>query len=259
MTDDRPIRRRADGRPELRTLDDLLKEAVSGEDYKNLPGKGKPLDLSGYFKSGEDRVVNQILKDNEILPPFLQDRKDAETLQQRADDLLKRESEKLEGMEAEIHEASKPIAAQFESREAVLEALGLDAWPRCFWEPGETSSGASPTELRKATDRLRGQITRYNRCIAALLTGYTDLLAQSNQAIKRYHKALVSTGRNFIGLPPMAEIDIAARKNEIREAFPELPQLPDEIERAGKASKVSGQGILVYILRLFKSVLLTRS
>ena len=226
MTDDRPIRRRADGRPELRSLDDLLKEAVSGDDYKNLPGKGKPLDLSGYFRSGEeDRVANQILKDNEILPPFLQDHKDAETLLQQADGLVKRQSNALERMEAEIHEASKPIAAQFESRQAALEALGLDTWPRCFAEPGESSSGTSQRELGRSVARLGDLITRYNRSIKTLLAGYIDLLEQSNQAIQRYHKALVSTGRNFIGLPPMMEIDIAARENEIHEAFPGLSSL----------------------------------
>ena len=54
MATNKRRRRRPDGRAGLKTLDDLLGEAVSDDTVKNLPGKGKPLDLSSYFRSGEE-------------------------------------------------------------------------------------------------------------------------------------------------------------------------------------------------------------
>ena len=41
----KPRLRTADGKRQIRSIDDILKEAVSDETLVNLPGKGKPLIL----------------------------------------------------------------------------------------------------------------------------------------------------------------------------------------------------------------------
>ena len=59
-------RRTSDGRPEMRTPDQILREA-SDSISRDLPSKGKRLDLDAYFRSGEEhRIANKILKDNGV-------------------------------------------------------------------------------------------------------------------------------------------------------------------------------------------------
>ena len=84
-------RRQPDGRPEWRSVDELLAQAIAGEDFATLPGKGQPLDLSAYFASGpEHRIAGKLLKDNAVLPQTLQDRRDAEQLRTQASQTLPR-------------------------------------------------------------------------------------------------------------------------------------------------------------------------
>ena len=83
----RPLRK-PDGRPEMRSPDQMLKDA-SESISNDLPTKNRKLDLDSYFRSGEaDRVANRLLKDNGVLPQHLQDRKDAETLRTQAEETL---------------------------------------------------------------------------------------------------------------------------------------------------------------------------
>jgi hypothetical protein len=58
--------RTADGRPEMRSPDQILKDAAS-DINKDLPNKGRKLDLDAYFRGGAaDRVANRLLKDNGV-------------------------------------------------------------------------------------------------------------------------------------------------------------------------------------------------
>lgn len=44
-------------------VEELIKEAQERGDFDNLPGKGKPIDLSAYFDTPEDvRVAQSVLK-----------------------------------------------------------------------------------------------------------------------------------------------------------------------------------------------------
>ena len=56
------IKRTPDGKPERRTPDEMLRDAVS--DNIDIPGKGKPLDLKAYFRpDAEHRMAGKILRD----------------------------------------------------------------------------------------------------------------------------------------------------------------------------------------------------
>ena len=71
---DKTIRRTPDGKPEKRTPDEMLRDAVS--DDIDIPGKGEPLDLKTYFRpDAEHRMAGKILRDNNVLPAHLQERK----------------------------------------------------------------------------------------------------------------------------------------------------------------------------------------
>lgn len=52
-----------------KTVEALIKEAQARGEFDNLPGKGKPLDLTEYFNSPEDvRVAQAMLKNAGMVP-----------------------------------------------------------------------------------------------------------------------------------------------------------------------------------------------
>ena len=107
-------RRQPDGRPEWRSVDEMLAQAIAGEDFATLPGKGQPLDLSAYFASGpEHRIAGKLLKDNAILPQTLQDRRDAEQLCIQASQTLATQKEYLSTLKTKFVPKPRPCAASF--------------------------------------------------------------------------------------------------------------------------------------------------
>ena len=46
-----------------RIVEAMIKEAMARGEFDNLPGKGKPIDLTDYFETPEDvRLANSVLK-----------------------------------------------------------------------------------------------------------------------------------------------------------------------------------------------------
>lgn len=61
----------------------LIKEAQERGEFDNLPGKGKPIDLSTYFETPEDiRVAQSVLKNAGITSPEVQLLKEIAELRQ---------------------------------------------------------------------------------------------------------------------------------------------------------------------------------
>ena len=61
----------------------LIKEAQERGEFDNLPGKGKPIDLSTYFETPEDvRVAQSVLKNAGIASPAVQLLKEIAALKQ---------------------------------------------------------------------------------------------------------------------------------------------------------------------------------
>jgi hypothetical protein len=51
------------------SIEEQIRRAIEAGDFENLEGKGKPLDLSGYFAAPEDvRMGYAMLKSNNFLP-----------------------------------------------------------------------------------------------------------------------------------------------------------------------------------------------
>jgi hypothetical protein len=50
-------------------IDERIRQAIEAGEFDNLPGKGKPIDLSAYFETPEDlRMAYSILKSNDFVP-----------------------------------------------------------------------------------------------------------------------------------------------------------------------------------------------
>ena len=77
-----------------RIVEALIQEAMERGEFDNLPGKGKPIDLTEYFETPEDiRVANSILKNAGMTP--------------REVDLLKEIAELKQKLAAEPGEGKK--------------------------------------------------------------------------------------------------------------------------------------------------------
>lgn len=64
-------------------VESLIKEAQERGEFDNLPGKGKPIDLSEYFETPEDlRLAQSVLKNAGITSPEVQLLKDIAELRQ---------------------------------------------------------------------------------------------------------------------------------------------------------------------------------
>jgi hypothetical protein len=51
------------------SIEEQIRRAIEAGDFDNLEGKGKPIDLSGYFAAPEDvRVGYAMLKSNNFVP-----------------------------------------------------------------------------------------------------------------------------------------------------------------------------------------------
>jgi hypothetical protein len=52
-----------------RIVEALITEAMERGEFDNLPGKGKPIDLTEYFETPEEvRIANSILKNAGMTP-----------------------------------------------------------------------------------------------------------------------------------------------------------------------------------------------
>jgi len=77
-----------------RLVEALIQEAMERGEFDNLPGKGKPIDLTEYFETPEEiRVANSILKNAGMTP--------------REVDLLKEIAELKQKLAAEPEEGKK--------------------------------------------------------------------------------------------------------------------------------------------------------
>jgi hypothetical protein len=65
-------------------VEDQIKKAMAEGEFDNLPGKGKPIDLDGYFQTPEHlRICYSILKNGQFIPEEVQMLKDIEALREQ--------------------------------------------------------------------------------------------------------------------------------------------------------------------------------
>ncbi len=234
--------RTPDGRPQHRSIDETIKDAIDREDLSQLPGWGKPLDLKDYFASApEQRAANQLLKNNKVLPQPLQDRKEAEDLQAEAATYLAREEQTLQSLASQIAPIAQRVTAPLPNLATLLELTDLPTRPSYLPEP----LGAPLPSRRQFLDAARelvDMVVRYNRRIELTISHYLDLLERSNDSIDRLNTQIFFSRH----LPPNLQLhshnldDKTADLRNRLTSLPTLPQdLPDRLERYYKTARPS--------------------
>ncbi len=248
---DRTIKRTPDGKPEMRTPDEMLRDAVS--DDADLPGKGKPLDLKAYFQPDpEHRMAGKILRDNNVLPPQLQARKDAEVHLKDAETHLRCASEKIARLREEIHPLAQILIRTFSDPEEMRRALGLSALPENFCPSSETPPASAP-DLRAVVANFDQLCKRYNARVNALTYRYLENLRRARENIEASKKHI---NRSLLpACAPLPKVDIEARRKALQARFPRLPELPHDWQSRLKTWQRSRQPSLWR--RVFRSARFT--
>lgn len=217
-------------KPHRRTPDEMLRDAVSDECYAALPGKGKPLNLRDYFSADtEFRMAGKILRDNQVLPPQLQERKDAELRLNEAKAQLQKATESILPLRSEIYRAAQHVINVFSDRETVCETLGLDNLPDDFPEPQETIE-ISVKELNVRVAELDKQIKRYNAQVRNLTYRYLENLRIAHENIEASKKRQLLNQSLLPAYAPLPKLDLDALTNEFNTRFTSLPELAHDWE-----------------------------
>ena len=67
-------------------IDEIIKDAIARGEFDNLPGAGKPIDLSAYFNTPEEiRVAYSVLKSAGMLPQEAELLREMAVLKEKAD------------------------------------------------------------------------------------------------------------------------------------------------------------------------------
>ena len=242
------IRRTPDGKPERRTPDEMLRDAVS--DDTDIPGKGEPLDLKAYFRpDAEYRMAGKILRDNNVLPAHLQERKDAEEHLKKADEHLRHTTEKIAPLQKAILPLAQTLIRTFSYDKEMCEALGLNALPENFHPNSETPPASDLLETISTFDQLCKQ---YNARVRDLTYRYLESLRLAHENIEASKKRQLVNRSLLPAYPPIAKVDIEVQREYIQKRFPLLPECPRDWQSRLKTWQRSQKPTLWN--RLFRSV-----
>ena len=220
------ILRTPDGKPERRTPDEMLRDAVSGDACIDLPGKGKPLDLSAYFRpDAEYRMAGKILRDNQVLPAQLQELKDAEEHLKKAEAQLQRATEKIAPLRKQIRVRAQTLIRVFFDSEDMREILGLDEFAENFHS--ETPP-ANASDLLAVINNFGQLCKRHNAFVRHAIYRYMENLRIAHENIEASKKRQLINRSLLPAYSPVAKVDIEARRKDIHARFPPLPELPDD-------------------------------
>ena len=224
-----PKLRRSDGRPEHRSIDDIIRDSIDPGDLRNLPGWGRPIDLEDYFASGPDqRVAHRLLKDNRVLPQSLQDRKDAEELRLKADALWEKAIGAAQNDRAAIERFAGALAALFADSGQADAALAPSPWPA--WAPPPCALAPPTAAQALAVARTLGPAVEvYNRRVELAVSHRLHLLRQANECIDRLNRQ-VAFSRDLPGSLQLQRLPLEAEEARLRAALPRLAELPQGLE-----------------------------
>lgn len=240
-------KRTPDGKPERRTPDEMLRDAVS--DNIDIPGKGEPLDLKAYFRpDAEHRLAGKILRDNNVLPAHLQERKDAEEYLKNAEEHLRRATEKIVPLQKAIRPLAQTLICTFSDDKEMCEALGLNALPKNFHPNPETPPASDLLATISTFDQLCKQ---YNAQVRDLTYRYLENLRLAHENIEASKKRQLVNRSLLPAYAPIAKVDIEAQREYIQKRFPLLPERPDDWQSRLKTWQRSQKPSLWH--RIFKS------
>ena len=240
-------KRTPDGKPERRTPDEMLRDAVS--DDIDIPGKGEPLDLKAYFRpDAEHRMAGKILRDNNVLPAHLQERKDAEEYLKNAEEHLRRATKKIAPLQKAIRPLAQTLIRTFSDDKEMCEALGLNAFPEDFHPDSKPSPASDLLETISTFDQLCKQ---YNAQVRNLTYRYLENLRLAHENIEASKKRQLVNRSLLPTYAPIAKVDIEAQREYIQKHFPLLPERPRDWQSRLKTWQSSQKPSLWH--RIFKS------
>lgn len=244
---DKTIKRTPDGKPERRTPDEMLRDAVS--DDTDIPGKGEPLNLKAYFRpDAEYRMAGKILRDNNVLPAHLQERKDAEEYLKKAEELLQRATEKIAPLQKAIRPLAQTLIRTFSNDKEICEILGLNALPENFHPNSQTPPASDLLGTTRTFDQLCKQ---YNARVRDLTYRYFENLRLAHENIEASKKRQLVNRSLLPAYAPIAKVDIEAQREYIQKRFPLLPEFPGDWQPRLKTWQRSQQPSLWQ--RMFRS------
>ena len=227
----------------------MLAETVAADRDRELPGKGKPLDLGRYFADDPDqRVANKILKDNDVVPPALQARADADRLRSVADGAMADAVKKLAKLLADIRSHGAELAALLPADASTRVALGLDtALPDYVPE----ATGPEELDAEKALDVaevLAEVVAAFNSERRRSIDSSRDRSKEAEAAVSKANNSLATPGAP--ALPQLPGIDSDECIADLESRFPHVPVVPPElIETLGRGRKSALQRLRDFLLR----------
>ncbi|HZS08448.1 MAG TPA: DUF1992 domain-containing protein [Blastocatellia bacterium] len=74
-------------------VENIIRDAMDKGEFDDLPGRGRPIDLTAYFATPEDRrLANSILKNANIVPEEIELLREIETLNARLETCADRDA-----------------------------------------------------------------------------------------------------------------------------------------------------------------------
>lgn len=183
------------------SIEDVIQEAQKEGKFSDLPGKGKPLHLD----PSPDAVINNLLKDANVKPEWVEVAQEIETLLDNAEKLLAQ----YEQQHAADFAALQSAAAAHDEHEPV------SAW-RQWWQRLLFGN-----RQRSVPDRL---ITTFNGRWDTTIARYASLLHRTNTKIRRFNDLVPGIGRQ------RSLLDVTQLLNDFVQKYPRVREVPGDIE-----------------------------
>ena len=231
----RRLRRNPDGTPTTTNLNDILTEAASADAIRHLPGKGQPLDLHGYFHADpEQRVAGRLIRDNDILPQPLQDRRDAEIHREQVSALIEKTRLELSVRRFNIEQLGACLAPS----EPQTDTPAYMKHGLVSVLPGARHAAAHELD-HAVTEYASRRRQAHQRVREAAEKAYEAARGLNEQVMLSRH---LPAGLQVIG------VRVDTFLSQFDEAIPDLPALPASFVVAPSSGRVSGWRRLLHAL-----------
>jgi hypothetical protein len=208
----------------------MMAEAAADDVVKKLPGHGRPLDLSGYHRADpQTRAVAKLLKDHDVLPKPLQDRKEAEDLAARAESEATRAVADLAARREAVDRCAAQLLALLPPA-SLADLLAPAPLPTYLASADRAALPAPAADVAELCRQLCEAVTAYNRRRRSHRHRIEELLSEAAAFARRLNEQAMLSHRLPAANPlpeAKAEMGLAA----FDQAAPALGALPDDLPR----------------------------
>lgn len=222
------LRRRADGKPEFRSLDELLAEAAQDDVVQRLPGKGRPIDLGGYMHADAGtRVANKLLADNDVIPQQLQDRRSGDAAATGETDAAAARQD-LHPRRCQVEELQKRLRACWPVSVAPAEVFSGGDVPAWMTDPDAKSDNGG--DWQELAAQLATSSAVHNRRRAVARRKVEESLTEVARLTRRLNEQ-VSLSRSIFPGIQMTPVRVEARLERFDVDCPRVDDVPEDLAR----------------------------